>query len=374
MTTAYSIAGEQEIGITTEGYWLRGRTWDLTFISLSSVLVALPILTYLFANNATSSINAILHTVGISFVWDDDASRNLVNALIALFIGGPHMYATYTRTALDKDFSRKHKGLLVASVFIPIGVVYFGVTNFPLLITFFFFWASIHVMHQIAFIMECYNKKEGRALTLMSRTIDYAVVFSSLYPIATYKFVHEQFMIGQNTIWFPDFLKNDYTYYLVTSFFISSLILFIWKTVNEIRGGYANYPKLLLMSLTIVIAFFIPAFHNLDVAFQGFNTWHSFQYLGLTYYINRLRHERGEISTEFIDKMSCDGKTWRYYFFNVGLTVIAGGVIAALIYFSHHLGLTFDQCYYIVVLSFLLMHYLHDHVLFTKPEEILLRK
>ena len=374
MNTAYSLAGQSQAAIVSEGLWLRSRTWDLTFISLSAVLVALPISTYLFANYATASINALLRGVGIGFVWDDDASRNLVNGLIALFIGGPHMYATYTRTALDKDFSRKHKGLLVASVFIPIGVVYFGVTNFPLLITLFFFWASVHVMHQIAFIMECYNKRDGRVHSLVSRAIDYAVVFSSLYPIATYKFIHDDFRIGQNVIWFPEFLKNDYTYYLVTAFFVSSLILFIWKTAKEIRGGYPNYPKLILMSLTVVIAFFIPAFPNLDVAFQGFNTWHSFQYLGLTYYINRIRHERGEISTQFIDKMSSDGKTWRYYFFNVGLTVIAVGIISLLIYASPQLGLTFDQCYYIVVLSFLLMHYLHDHVLFTKPEEILLNK
>lgn len=47
-------------------------------------------------------------------------------------------------------------------------------------------------------------------------------------------------------------------------------------------------------------------------------------------------------------------------------------IIALLIYFSPELGLSFDQCYYIVVLSFLLMHYLHDHVLFTEPEAILL--
>ena len=70
--------------------------------------------------------------------------------------------------------------------------------------------------------------------------------------------------------------------------------------------------------------------------------------------------------------MSEDGKTWAYYFFNVGLTLMAGGIIGVLVYFSPTLGLSFDQCYYIVVLSFLLMHYLHDHLLFTNPEAILL--
>lgn len=372
MNSTYSIAVDQRVGIVSEGLWLRSRAWDLTFISLSAGLVAVPILTFIFANQATPYINSFIAAIGIKYVWDADTSRNLVNGVIALFIGGPHMYATYTRTALDTNFSRKHKALLAFSLLIPIGVVYFGVHYFQFLITFFFFWASIHILHQAAFIVECYNKRGPRAVSWSSRLIDYGVLFSALYPIATYKFIHEDFWIGSNKILYPDFLKTEYIFYLVTAFFVASVILFIWKTTAEVRAGVAHYPKIILISLTAVVAFFIPAFPNLDVAFQGFNAWHSFQYLGLTYYINRLRHERGEIGTKFIDKMSEDGKTWRYYFFNVGLTVVAVSVIAVLIYFSPSLGLSFDQCYYIVVLSFLLMHYLHDHFLFTKPEEILL--
>ena len=33
------------------------------------------------------------------------------------------------------------------------------------------------------------------------------------------------------------------------------------------------------------LAFIVPIFDNLDVAFQGFNTWHSLQYLALTWFI-----------------------------------------------------------------------------------------
>ena len=371
MNSTYSVAVSARPGAISEGLWLRSKGWDLTFISFSAVLVSLPILTYVFATGATTQINALLLALGINYVWDADASRNLVNGIIALFIGGPHMYATYTRTALDKSFSHKHKALLLFSLVIPVAVVYLGVNHFQFLITFFFFWASIHILHQVAFIVECYNKRAARSLSLSSRMIDYTLLFTALYPVATYKFIHEDFWIGSNKILYPDFLKTEYIFYLITAVFVTAVILFIWKTVNEIRAGVAHYPKILLISLTAVVAFFIPAFPNLDVAFQGFNTWHSFQYLGLTYYINRLRHERGEIGTKFIDKMSEDGKTWLFYIFNVGLTVIAVGVIALLIFMTPVLGLTFDQCYYIVVLSFLLMHYLHDHLLFTKPEAIL---
>jgi hypothetical protein len=372
MDSVYSLAVEPRSGVISEGLWLRSKSWDLTFISLSAVLVAIPLLTFVFANEATPYINRFLAALGIHYIWDADASRNLVNGMIALFIGGPHMYATYTRTAFDKNFSRKHKLLLAFSLLIPVAVVYLGVKHFQFLITFFFFWASIHILHQAAFIVECYNKKAARSLSWSSRLIDYALLFSALYPIATYKFIHEDFYIGSNRILFPDFLKTDYIFYLVTAFFVASAILFIWKTVIEIRAGVAHYPKIILISLTSGVAFLIPSFQNLDVAFQGFNAWHSFQYLGLTYYINRLRHERGEIGTKFIDKMSEDGRTWQYYLFNVGLTAAAVSVIGLLIYFSPALGLSFDQCYYIVVLSFLLMHYLHDHLLFTKPEEILI--
>ncbi len=369
--TTYSASVDNSTPLVSEGLWLRSKAWDLTFISLSAGLVAIPILTYLFANQATGAINSFLQSIGLDFVWDDDASRNLVNGLIALFIGGPHMYATYTRTALEKNFTAKHKWILVGSVFIPIFVVYFGVTNFQFLITFFFFWASIHIMHQLAYLMECYNRKAKLPPSTFSKFIDYSVVFSSLYPVATYKFVHSQFAIGANVIFFPDFLKSDFIVYAIWAYFALSVVLFIWKTSKEMQAGVAHYPKILLMSLTVLIAFFIPAFPNLDVAFQGFNAWHSFQYLGLTYYINRLRHEKGQIGTKFIDNMSQEKKGWKFYLFNVGLTGMAVLTITLLIYFKPVLGLSFDQCYYIVVLSFLLMHYLHDHLLFTEYEAVL---
>ena len=129
-------------------------------------------------------------------------------------------------------------------------------------------------------------------------------------------------------------------------------------------------PKFLLMSLTIGVSFFIPAYRELDVAFQGFNTWHSFQYLGLTLYINRLRAQKGGIATPLIRNMSLSGKGWKFYLFNVLCAVGAVGMITLLMINRHSLGFNFDQCYYVVVLSFLLMHYYHDHFLFTQTDAL----
>ncbi|MFI5253727.1 MAG: hypothetical protein ACHQQQ_15010 [Bacteroidota bacterium] len=365
MSSTYTIALDGTDAIATESGWLRSKKWDLTFISLSAIWVPLPFVIFYSLNLLAPLISGLLRIVGISFTWDTDASRNFVNALIALFIGGPHMYATYSRTLLDKGFSRNHKILLGCSILIPIMVIYLGVYYFQILITIFFFWASIHILHQITYILNCYSTRSKFNASPASNFIDYVVVFSSLYPIAIYKFIHDKFFIGNTKILYPDVLKTDFIFYGSLAVFVAGAALFIWKTMIEIREGTAHYPKILLISLTSVIAFILPAFNNLDVAFQGFNTWHSFQYLGLTVYINQLRHNRGEIGTKFIDRIFTHGNSWQFYLFNVGLTVMAVFVISFLIYLKPVLGLSFDQCYYIVVLSFLLVHYLHDHLLFT---------
>jgi hypothetical protein len=365
MNLADTVTLESRIDYAPKNLWLRNKSWDLMFISLSAILVPLPFVIFWAMNHAAPFMNSILGAAGVSFSWDTDASRNLINGLIALFIGGPHMYATYSRTVLDRQFSRKHQVFLGLSLLIPVMVIYLGIAHFQLLITVFFFWASIHILHQMAYIMDCYTARANTHVFRLSNLVDYAVVFSSLYPIATYKFIHDTFFIGGNKILFPEFLKSDVVFYLITAIFAVSVVLFIWKTIREVREGTAHYPKILLISLTTIIAFLLPAADNLDVAFQGFNAWHSFQYLGLTIYINHLRHDRGEIGTKFVDRLSTEGKSWNFYFFNVGLTVMAVAVISLLVYFTPVLGLSFDQCYYIVVLSFLLVHYLHDHLLFT---------
>ena len=52
-----------------------------------------------------------------------------------------------------------------------------------------------------------------------------------------------------------------------------------------------------------------------------------------------------------------------FYGINIALTFGALLLIGVVFRLS---GLTFEHSYYIVVLSFLLMHYCHDHVLFTQ--------
>jgi len=342
-----------------QGPWLRSQRWDLLYITGSGILVVIPLLLYEVAGN----------------------SATFVNLFIAGVIGGPHMYATFFRTVLDASFRQRHRLLVFGSLAIPVLVVAGALWHFQLLITIFFFWASIHVLHQIAYILECYNHKHYGALQrscvpayveharmhVWSRLIDYAVVFSCLYPFASYKFIHDEFYIGNTLLLYPEMLKTPVIYYMISGFFALALLLFIGKTLLEIYQGTVHYPKILLMVTTIGLAYLITRYsgHKLEIAFQGFNTWHSFQYLALTWYSNTLRQQRGVINSQFMQWLSSPGASrfGCFYGLNFALTLGALLLIGVVCGLS---GLTFEHSYYVVVLSFLLVHYCHDHFLFTQ--------
>ncbi|MCB0202491.1 MAG: hypothetical protein KDI03_20665, partial [Anaerolineae bacterium] len=82
--------------------WLYTRKFDLRFISLSVILVAAPYTIYLLLLRMETLLFPLTSVLGTTA---DDLSRNLVNASVALLVGGPHMYATWTRTGLDRDFA-----------------------------------------------------------------------------------------------------------------------------------------------------------------------------------------------------------------------------------------------------------------------------
>jgi hypothetical protein len=337
------------------GGWLRSPSWDLIFISLSAVLVALPYTAY-----------RLMTGVGISAA----SSATIVDLIVTLLIGGPHMYATFTRTVADPNFRANHRRIIATSILIPIGVLALGLGAFPILLTLFFFWASVHVLHQIVFLVECYNRRTPRPLSLFERGVDYAVVLTSLYPLATYRLVHGTFNVSGVTLPFPDFLKHEWVIWLAFAAFALSLALFIGKTIREISQGRAHWPKLLLISLTVIVSFLLPGADRLDSAFQGFNAWHSFQYLGLTWYANRLSMDRQEPMSPVTRWMSGPQQGWRFYGAMVLCTLGAGLILGILTLLRGPLGLTPEQPYYITILSFLLIHYYHDHVLFTHPEAI----
>jgi hypothetical protein len=201
--------------------------------------------------------------------------------------------------------------------------------------------------------------------------IDYAVVFTCLYPVASYKFIHDKFYIGSTLLLYPEMLKTPLVFYAASSVFALAAVCFIGKTVLEIRQGTAHYPKILLVTVTVGLALLTTSYSGdrLEIAFQGFNTWHSFQYLALTWYINTLRRRRGDIESPMVRWLSEAGKGRFYYFYGMTVALTLGALCLIGVVFAFS-GLPFEHSYYIVVLSFLLVHYYHDHVLFRQFGEI----
>jgi len=368
-----AISADSGLGAMTRDKWIYNRRWDLLFISLSVVLVPVPYLIWLLMKDV--------------FLVESDMGRQAVNLLIAALIGGPHMYATFTRTALDADFRQNYGGFVRSSIVIPLIVITLALTNLTLLLTIFFFWASIHVLHQIVFVVEAYNQKgtaaDNSSLSPHSRAIDYAVVLTSLYPIAAYRIaITRDFSIGPNNLndVIPAFFEQPWIVYAAGAAFGLSLLAFLAKSFVEIREGRAHLPKIIFILLTAMASFIVPAMGNLDTAFQGMNVWHSFQYLALTWYINRLRADRGDLKrTPLVERISADGKAKVYYGFNLALT-FGAVIIIAIVFTILHFGIggkwaeasyAVETSYYIGVLSFLWIHYYHDHFLFTQAESVL---
>ena len=160
--------------------WLVSRCFDLLFIIFSSGLLIVP---HLFATGGVSNV--------------------VVDLIVTALIGGPHLFATFTMTFMEPRFRKRYPVYTWGSLLMPVVVVTLAVINLALLVTVFFFWASVHVIHQALYIADSYRNKDSRwspqTLTRwrrLSRLIDYGLLFTSIYPIATFKFTGTPLHVG----------------------------------------------------------------------------------------------------------------------------------------------------------------------------------
>lgn len=374
-----AASSQQQVKQKRSGLWLRNRRWDLLFITLSVIVVPLPYFMYLIGRD----------WLGI----DDDLSRNAVNIFVAVAIGGPHMMSTFLRTGLDNSFKRKYPMLIRSSLIIPVIVISLAFLNLELLLTVFFFWAALHVLHQVTYIVELYNYKEtnygnvekptpsASAVTLQARLIDYALILTCLFPIAAYKVWHGTFVVGNNDLGsvIPGFFEQRWFFVALTSVFFLALLSYIAKTIYEYRNGILNLPKTAFIVITVFVAFWTPLLPNLDTAFQGLNTWHSFQYLAITFYIIKIKQMYGELDNDapLVARFSAQTKDSKGLY--LLSTLLLGGSLVIFFTVYTLAGIVrpdmgdayrFDTAYYTSILAFLWIHYYHDHFLFTDFETL----
>jgi hypothetical protein len=348
-----ALGGAPALVLRREPGWIYKASWDLPVLILSAALVPLPFL--------------VAWTAQVSGWMSPKQAIDLINIAVATLIGGPHLFSTVTYTFLDRRFRSQHGRYAYLSLALPAGVIYFGVYHYTLLITFFFTWASLHVLHQVIYLADCYRLRSGFRESAWSRAVDYGVILTGLYPIGIYKIALGQFRVGGVLLKYPDFLRPLRLDIVAGALFGLLLAAWIAKTVAEFRAGRGNTGKTLLIGITSVVSFCLPLGSNLDVLFQGYNTWHSFQYLFLLWLINRLRDRRGELEDGFVRRMVRREGMGAYYVSFLGAT---GVLVLVTMAVRAATPLSADQSYFVVVLSVLLMHYYFDHFLFAHPRMI----
>src|SRR5262245_60409127 len=144
--------------------WIYKPSWDLPVLILSAVLVPFPFLVAWLAQ-ATGWMR-------------EQQAIDAINIAVATLIGGPHLFSTVTYTWLDRRFRDTHRSYTLLALGIPVLVVFTGVTNYQLLISFFFTWASLHVLHQVIYLTDCYRKRSGMAEPGWSRAVDYGLILT----------------------------------------------------------------------------------------------------------------------------------------------------------------------------------------------------
>ena len=168
------------------GVWLRSPGWDLSLLILSAALVPIPLL--------------LFHGSG--------SRRRRSTSLVAGLIGGPHLYSTFTYTFMEPRFRRRHGRFLAASLALPVFVTLLSFVHLQLLLTIFFAWASIHVLHQITYINDCYAAKGPAPRPAREKLVDYGVVFLCLYPMATPQILDGSFQLGGTPLYVPQWATH----------------------------------------------------------------------------------------------------------------------------------------------------------------------
>src|SRR5690349_7583993 len=173
MSGMASAAAGPPLVLQRERGWICSRQWDLTLIIGSAILVPLPLL---FA--------ALAQTTG----WmTQEQAVDPINIAVAALIGGPHLFSTVTFTFLNGSFLKRRPLYAACSFLLPIVVVYLGTYHYAFLVNFFFAWASLHVLHQIIYLSDCYRAQIAGPDPACAGAVDSGLVLTGPYPVGLYK-------------------------------------------------------------------------------------------------------------------------------------------------------------------------------------------
>jgi hypothetical protein len=340
--------------------WINGPRWDVSWLVGTALVVP----------------------VGLAVIAMG-APGDAVNLWVTVLVGGPHLFATFLATYMDPKFRRAHGRALVAvTLLVPAFVVAMTFWDFQVLMSFFLFAASLHVLQQNAYLSDVYRRRAGLPEPAWSRWVDYGLLFASFYPCAAYKLVRDDFRLGEVPILIPSIVRSDFTWQATLVAFAALLLLWVAKSAAEHRRGVLNGPKTLLIAVNTVVAFCVPAAasgERLELAFQTVNAWHSVQYLAIVWIALQMRRDSGLQESAFVARITAPGRRAVPFFAVLGAATLALMAAVALMIRLDPFGLTRNEYHYMGVLSPLFVHYALDTYLFfaatrgdRRPDEIAL--
>ncbi len=383
--------------------WIFSPGWDKRWIIFPALLAPVPPLVYYLSIYLLGRFTALDAATRVG------AAEDIVSLFVMVLVGGPHVWVTFTRTWLHPEFRQRERIWFYASfAVVPTVAVMALSSEFTrkLLLTGFFFIASLHIIHQLSYVIRFYQDRDAAKPSLKSRLIDIGAVVFPLYPLSTFRMVMVnegsmafawatqifgidqaralKFNIGRAHPILPEFILSDWFWMLNLAGFIVCMSLWAAKSFREHADGILHKPKFMLICCAIGVGLFCPLLPNLDSAFQGFNLWHSLQYIALTWFIMRTQVKGGNRLNPFVRWLSADDNSGRRYY-GVAFAIVLGLIavilgVALIISNVQGVGMlggagevgslgyrpgAILQAYYLFGFGLLLTHYFHDAFFFN---------
>jgi hypothetical protein len=263
--------------------WILGRTSDLAFL-VGGVLVAWALLAaHLFLGVAA---------VTIYVVW-------------ILAVDGPHVFATLSRTYLDRGERAARAPLLRGSLgFFALGPASVALaillgrrTPYDVFLAFCSVWAYWHVVRQHYGVMMLYKRKAGDTAPLDDR-IDRAFLHVALIAPVVGFALHHRRALGMLGLAAPPAWAEAATT-AAWATFATALAALVVRQAQRVRGGLpVNWTKLLFVatatSLSVVL--FSPpvaARIEYEAVFPIVTSFHNVQYLAIVWFFHENRRTSG---------------------------------------------------------------------------------
>ena len=390
---------------TSRQGWIWTASWDKRWIIFTALLAPIPVCVFYFC------IHVLTRHMGVSQADAKGIAEDLTSLFVMALAGGPHVWVTFTRTYLNANFKARHKfwywsGFLVLPFVATMGT--YSTTTRTILMTGFFFLASLHIVHQLSYVVRFYHDRDGARPSLASRLMDFGAVIFPLYPVSTFRMVmcnessmawkwavsyfgsasaaeEWKFHIGRVQPMLPDFILHDWFWMANLAGLLTFTGIWAIKSWREYGEGRLHMPKFMLICCAIGVGLFAPLWPNLDSSFQGFNLWHSIQYIALTWFITRRMTNEGDHTNNLMRWLGGEGqKGAKYYAFGLGMFVLVISImllIATVLVVSQGVGYfqgvgesteahyrpgAVLQSYYLLGFGLLLTHYYHDFFFFTR--------